>query len=272
MTSAHVLIPCFADTRRVSEPARRYGNGAQCVLPQTGNRTRFLLGSASERRRDEIEHHATRPSEPPSLKSCPMTRDTNTAHPRPEPADAVAQTRCWIERVVLAHNLCPFARSPFEADRIRYMVSDARGAEDLLGDLREAVLHLHNSPAADTETTLLIHPGALLDFLDYNDFLDLADALIEDLGLSDEYQIASFHPDYQFAGTRPQDAENYTNRSPHPMLHLLRQSSLSAVLDRYPDPEAIPERNIEILRALGGERLRSTLAGCRLPADKEADG
>lgn len=200
-----------------------------------------------------------------------MTRDTNTAHPRPEPANAVAQTRSWLARVVIAHDLCPFARGPFETKRIRYVASGADRAEDLLTELRDELLKLRDTPREVIETTLLIHPGVLQDFLDYNDFLDLADALIEDLGHGEDFQIASFHPDYQFADTQPEDAENYTNRSPHPMLHLLRQSSLNAALEHYPDPEAIPQRNIDALRALGSERLRSELAVC-LNADSAEIG
>lgn len=179
------------------------------------------------------------------------------------PDTVVAQTRCWLERVVVALNLCPFARRPFEAGLVRYAVSAAESPEDLLAQLCTELDHLRDTPADRLETTLLIHPGVLSDFLDYNDFLDVADALVEDLGYADIFQIASFHPDYRFAGTQPEDAENYTNRSPYPMLHLIRQDSLSAALEHYPLPETIPQRNIETVNALGAAHMQALLAGCR---------
>lgn len=179
------------------------------------------------------------------------------------PDTVVAQTRRWLERVVVALNLCPFARRPFEAGLVRYAVSGAENPEDLLAQLCTELDHLRDTPADRLETTLLIHPGVLSDFLDYNDFLDVADALVEDLGYADIFQIASFHPDYRFAGTQPEDAENYTNRSPYPMLHLIRQDSLSAALEHYPLPETIPQRNIETVNALGAAHMQALLAGCR---------
>lgn len=182
--------------------------------------------------------------------------------PHPNQATVAARTRCWVEHVVIAHNLCPFARRPFEADRIRYAVSTADSSERLLAELNDELDRLRDTPGDRLETTLLIHPRALLDFLDYNDFLDIADALIEERGDEERFQIASFHPDYRFADTRPGDAENYTNRSPYPMLHLLRQDSLSAALEHYPDPEDIPRRNVAKLKALGAAHLRARLAKC----------
>jgi hypothetical protein len=179
------------------------------------------------------------------------------------PNTVIAQTRCWLERVVVAHNLCPFARRPVEMDLVRYAVSSADTAEDLLRELSDELEHLRETPAAQLETTLLIHSGVLLDFLEYNDFLDVADALIEDLDYADIFQIASFHPDYRFAGTHPEDAENYTNRSPYPMLHLIRQESLSAVLEHHPDPDSIPAQNIEKLNELGTAHMKAQLADCR---------
>ena len=181
----------------------------------------------------------------------------------------IAQTRCWLERVVIAHNLCPFARKPFEANLVRYAVSPARMPEDLLAELSAELDRLRDTSPAQLETTLLIHPGVLHDFLDYNDFLDIADALLEDLGYADTFQIASFHPDYRFADTRPEDAENYTNRAPYPMLHLIRQGSLSAALEHYPSPEAIPLHNIEKLNDLGAAHMQAQLAECL--TEPEAD-
>ncbi len=182
--------------------------------------------------------------------------------PNTDTGAVIARTRCWLEQVVIAHNLCPFARQPFEADRVRYVVSPARRPEDLLAELGDELNRLRDTPPAQLETTLLIHPDALHDFLDYNDFLDIAEALIDELGYADIFQIASFHPDYRFADTQPEDAENYTNRSPYPMLHLIRQDSLSAALEHYPDPDAIPQRNIEKLQTLGAGHMQAQLAAC----------
>ncbi|MEB4590657.1 DUF1415 domain-containing protein [Candidatus Thiothrix sp. Deng01] len=174
----------------------------------------------------------------------------------------IAQTRCWLENVVLKHNLCPFAHKPFQGGQIRYVVTDSARPEFLLEDLQRELEHLRATPAADVETTLLIHPGALEDFLDYNDFLDVVDALLVAEGYEGEFQVASFHPDYQFADTRPNDAENYTNRSPWPMLHLIREHSLEQAIASHPDVDAIPERNIQTMNALGAEHHRKVLENC----------
>ena len=168
-------------------------------------------------------------------------------------------TRRWVSQIVIVLNLCPFARRVFDADLIRYVVTDAADEEALLEDLARELKDLATSRRPSVETTLLIHPHALPDFLDYNDFLEATDRLIRDLGLSGIIQIASFHPGYQFAGTAPDAVENYTNRSPYQMLHLLREESISKVAD---DPEAllgIPERNIEMLRGLGRNAILAKL-------------
>lgn len=172
-------------------------------------------------------------------------------------------TRRWISAVVIGLNLCPFARRVFEAERIRYVVSEAEDEQALLADLTSELAALASAPLEAVETTLLIHPRALNDFLDFNDFLGTAEQLVEDLGHSGVFQIASFHPAYQFAGTLPDDVENYTNRSPHPMLHLLREESVTAVAG---DEEAlleIPKRNVETLRKLGRRRVLQMLATIR---------
>lgn len=168
----------------------------------------------------------------------------------------VAATRRWIERAVIGLNLCPFAQTVFDAERIRYAVSDARDADALVAELHAELRRLHASEPAECETTLLIHPRVLGDFRDYNDFLDLVDATLDALDLSDEIQVASFHPDYQFAETSPDDVENCTNRSPYPMLHLLRQSSIERVIAAFPDTAAIYAANIATLRHLGAEGWR----------------
>lgn len=169
----------------------------------------------------------------------------------------VAATREWLLRAVIGLNLCPFAKAVQVKDRILYSVSDAKNAEQLCEDLYRALQHLQEIDADQVETTLLIHPYVLNDFLDYNDFLDVADAVIEDMDLVGEIQIASFHPQYQFAGTSADAIENYTNRSPYPMLQLLRESSLESAIDSYPDAANIYERNIETLRAMGMNGLKN---------------
>ena len=168
-------------------------------------------------------------------------------------------TRRWVSDVVIGLNLCPFARRPFAADLIRYVVTPAATEEALLEALAAELTTLVAAPRSVVETTLLIHPNALADFLDYNDFLATADALLSDLGFKGVIQIASFHPRYRFAGTKPDAVENYTNRSPFPMLHLLREVSVSEV---NRDPAAIadiPARNVETLQALGRARILAML-------------
>ena len=171
----------------------------------------------------------------------------------------IDRTRRWIADMVIGLNLCPFARRVFEADAIRYVVTDAADAPALYQALTDELRFLEAAPPGEVETTLLIHPHALPDFLDYLDFVAAGEQLIEDLGLSGEVQLASFHPAYQFAGTAAEAAENYTNRSPYPMLHLLREDSVTAVAD---DPDAlleIPRRNIETLTRLGRDAILARL-------------
>lgn len=168
----------------------------------------------------------------------------------------VADTRRWIERAVIGLNLCPFARGAFAEQRIRYRVSGARSADELLADLDVELRHLHATDALECETTLLIHPGVLEDFLDYNDFLDVADAALEALDLEGEIQVASFHPAYQFADAAPDAVENCTNRSPYPMLHLLRQESIERAVAAFPETARIYEANIATLRRLGADGWR----------------
>lgn len=167
--------------------------------------------------------------------------------------EVIADTRRWLEQAVIGLNLCPFARAVYAAERIRYVVSDASTPETLLQALADELQHLAAADEAQTETTLLIHPRVMEDFLDYNDFLELADALIVDLGLDGVLQVASFHPQYQFADTQPEDIGNYTNRSPYPTLHLLRESSVERAVDAHPDTERIYRDNIDTLRRLGRE-------------------
>ena len=168
-------------------------------------------------------------------------------------ADVEARTKLWLERAVIGLNLCPFARAPHVQGRIRYRVSEARDEGALLDDLDAELRLLEATPSEEIETTLLILPSVLGDFFDFNQFLDVADACVQRLDLDGEIQIASFHPHYQFAGTAPDDVENFSNRSPWPILHLLRESSVARVVDAIEDPDAIYENNIETLRRLGPE-------------------
>lgn len=171
----------------------------------------------------------------------------------PLDADAVAlaRTRAWLEQAVIGLELCPFAKAVHAKGRIRWVVSAARDAEALRTDLRRELVALAAAPIDAIETTLLLHPHALADFLDYNDFLDVADGEVEDLGLDGVLQVASFHPDYVFAGSDPDDVGNATNRSPVPLLHLLREESIDRAVAAYPDPDAIVSRNLATLRRLG---------------------
>lgn len=165
----------------------------------------------------------------------------------------IAAVRRWLEVAVIGLNLCPFARAPYVAQRVRFRVSHATDDEELLADLEEELRALHAVSPEQVETVLLIHPWALLDFLDFNEFLNAADGCVEQLGFEGELQVASFHPDYQFGDSAPDAIENYTNRSPYPILHLLREESISRVVDAVDDTDAIYERNVELLRKLGRE-------------------
>jgi hypothetical protein len=139
----------------------------------------------------------------------------------------------------------------YRADRVRLHVSEQRSASALLEEFRTELRELHAADALRCETTLLIHPWVLTDFMEYNDFIDVCEAAIVDLGLEGELQVASFHPQYQFAGTQPEDIENYTNRSPYPTLHLLREASIERAVAAVPDTSEIYHRNIRTLRDLG---------------------
>lgn len=165
--------------------------------------------------------------------------------------DPIAATRRWLERAVIGLNLCPFAKSVHVRDRIRYVASEAATTDALLEELAAELAWLAETDPDVVDTTLLVHPHVLGDFDDYNDFLDQADAAVDALGLEGEIQVASFHPDYRFAGTADDDPGNCTNRSPYPMLHLLREASVERAVAAFPDPDAIVERNIETMERLG---------------------
>jgi hypothetical protein len=167
--------------------------------------------------------------------------------------DIITSTQLWLERAVIGLNLCPFAKAVHVKKQIRYVVSSATTHEELLKELINELELLAESSAEKIDTTLLIHPYVLGDFLDYNDFLDVADETLEELDLAGELQIASMHPHYQFADTQPGDMENYTNRSPYPTLHLLRESSVDKAVAAFPEADQIFEKNIETMKKLGHE-------------------
>jgi hypothetical protein len=184
----------------------------------------------------------------------PAVDDTTIAE-----ATILAATRRWVERAVIGLNLCPFARAPFVRGRLHFRISQARGTDDLRADLREELGALHTADPGVRETTLLIHPHVLTDFLEYNDFLYAADAELLALGLEGDLQIASFHPEYRFADTAADDVENFTNRSPYPMLHLLRESSIDIAVEAMTDTDEIYRRNIRTLRRLGADGWHALL-------------
>lgn len=175
-------------------------------------------------------------------------------------ADPIAATRRWLERAVIGLNLCPFAKAVHVKDQVRYVLSEATTADALLQELAEELAWLAETDPGVVDTTLLVHPHVLQDFGDYNDFLDQADAAVDALGLEGEIQVASFHPDYRFAGTDPDDPGNLTNRSPYPMLHLLREASIDRAVAAYPDPDVIVDRNIATMERLGPQGYYALLA------------
>lgn len=163
----------------------------------------------------------------------------------------IAATRHWLTRAVIGLNLCPFAKAVHVKEQIRYVVSTACDTEGALLDLERELQWLAQADPRGVDTTLLIMPGALLDFHEYNDALFFAQRMLKQLRLEGELQIASFHPDYQFEGTSPDDVENYTNRSPYPIWHLLRESSIDRAVEAFPEAEAIFARNEALMRQMG---------------------
>jgi len=176
-----------------------------------------------------------------------VNEDQNTV----QPEAVIADTQRWLERAVIGLNLCPFAKSVHVKGQVHYVVSPATTAQDLRGDLRRELAALHATDPELRDTTLLIAPYCLRDFLDFNDFLDEADTVLAELGLEGELQIASFHPQFQFAGTDAEDITNYTNRAPYPILHLLREASIDRAVEAFPEAETIYEKNMQTMRQLG---------------------
>ncbi len=162
-------------------------------------------------------------------------------------------TRHWLEKAVIGLNLCPFAKAVYVKNQVRLVVSHARHADDLLEELDRELDLLVATPASEVDTTLLIHPTLFDDFLDFNDFLEVAEGVMDEHGLEGVVQLASFHPQFQFDGTEPDDISNYTNRAPFAILHLLREESVERAVAAFPDAEAIFEQNIATLEKLGHE-------------------
>ena len=177
-----------------------------------------------------------------------------------EENEIITAIQQWVETFIVGMNLCPFAKRELVKNRVRFTVTDATTDDLLMTALQAELKLLDRDPSI--ETTLLIHPKVLQDFYDYNQFLNFADRFLAELRLRGVYQIASFHPDYQFCGTDPDDAENYTNRSPYPLLHLLREESLERVITDYPDTDQIPTHNIELMNRLGQDKLQAFIQAC----------
>ena len=178
----------------------------------------------------------------------------------------IAETRAWVNRAVIGLNLCPFARAVEIKRQIRYAVTDAPSSEMLRESLCDEIRLLAAASPAEIETTLLIHPGTLTDFHEFNDFLAVAEAALFELGYEGVLQVASFHPRYQFAGTEIDDMSNATNRSPYPTLHLLREESVTRAVAAFPNTETIFATNIRTMRATGAQGWSALQAQCRKDA------
>jgi hypothetical protein len=197
----------------------------------------------------------------PSIPDSPAAEVLTPCADPAEAAEVVATTRLWLERAVIGLNLCPFAKAVYVKRQIRYAVTAATNADELLAELRHELELLAAADPEVLETTLLIHPRAMTEFIEYRLFLKNADAAVRKLGLDGVVQIASFHPHYEFAGSTSGDIENHTNRSPLPMMHLLREASVGRAVAAFPDAAEIYERNIETLRRLGHEGWRQLWIG-----------
>lgn len=165
--------------------------------------------------------------------------------------EVLAQTRHWLEKAVIGLNLCPFAKAVYVKNQVRLVVSHAKHADGLLEELDRELDLLAATPAEEVDTTLLIHPTLFDDFLDFNDFLEIAEGVVDEHDLEGVIQLASFHPQFQFDGTEPGDIGNYTNRAPFAILHLLREESVARAVEAFPEAEAIFEQNIATLEKLG---------------------
>ncbi|MGD2117949.1 MAG: DUF1415 domain-containing protein [Chromatiales bacterium] len=175
---------------------------------------------------------------------------------------AEQRTRCWLERWVIGQNLCPFAGHPYREGRVRLACSEADDSDALFRFVLDEIDLLLDKSADEIETSVLIVENSLVNFDDYLDFLELLQRVVDETNLTGVLQIASFHPDYCFEDVQADDVSNYTNRSPYPLFHLIREQSLEQALAHYPNPEQIPQRNIELLRDMGVHKVREYLANC----------
>jgi len=178
-------------------------------------------------------------------------------------AQVIQETKYWLKDIVLRHNFCPFAHKPFKQETIHYIVSQESDAEMIVQALIQALLELHDGDTRTIETTLFITPNGFTDFNDYNEFLNVVDLLIKQLQLQGIIQVASFHPDYQFADLSCDDVRNYTNRSLYPMFHLILEESVEHARATHPDVHAIPQANMELLEKQGLAETQRQLANCR---------
>ena len=178
-----------------------------------------------------------------------------------QPSEVLQHTQNWVEQVIVKLNFCPFAKPVVDSGRIRYHQSDAKDLEEALHQLIEQCEYLDQHPEIETE--LLVYPDGFDDFYDFLDLVELANQLLPEQDYEGVYQLANFHPDYCFEGELPSDPANFTNRSPYPMLHLIREASLEQALASYPDPEAIPERNMKLAREMGQVALQAALDECK---------
>ena len=195
---------------------------------------------------------------------------TDTAHLN---IDTVSEhTKQWLEKAVIGLNLCPFAKAPHVKNLVRIVVSEARHLDGFLEDLDRELQLLGNTPASELETTLLVHPTLFPDFETFNQMLEIADDAVVENELEDIVQIAPFHPDFQFEGTEADDISNYTNRSPYPTLHLIREDSIVKAAEAFPDASAIFDRNIALLEKMGHEGWNKLdIPRCPFPHHKPSE-
>ena len=165
--------------------------------------------------------------------------------------EVLAKTKQWLEAAVIGLNLCPFAKAVYAKNQVRLVISKARHADELLEELDRELDLLVATPASEVDTTLLIHPTLFEDFLDFNDFLEVVEGVVDEHGLEGVIQLASFHPQFQFDGTEPDDIGNYTNRAPFAIVHLLREESVERAVEAFPQADAIFDTNIATLQKLG---------------------
>ena len=167
----------------------------------------------------------------------------------------IEQTRNWVQRFVIGLNMCPFAAYPMENKLVRFVVFPGDNLQDLLQVFAQELVHLRRTPVSELETTLIIIPHFLADFQDFLNVVPITEEILKLQNMTGEFQVATFHPRYQFAGTQPHDLENYTNRSPYPMLHILREDSVEKAIEKYGNTEMIPVQNVALLEVMGLEEI-----------------